>query len=57
VRDGYQQDVLVLAATLHPSELPLNPQPRTVEPALRATQTDWLAVMWDTFQPLRLSTL
>ena len=43
--------------TLHPSGLPHGPQPGTVEKALGATRTDELAVMWDTFRPLRLSTL
>jgi homogentisate 1,2-dioxygenase len=43
--------------TLHPSGLPHGPQPGTVEKALGATRTDELAVMWDTFKPLRLSTL
>jgi homogentisate 1,2-dioxygenase len=43
--------------TLHPSGLPHGPQPGTVERALGATRTDELAVMWDTFRPLRLTTL
>jgi homogentisate 1,2-dioxygenase len=43
--------------TLHPSGLPHGPQPGTVEKALGAKRTDELAVMWDTFRPLRLSTL
>src|SRR3954454_16235306 len=43
--------------TLHPSGLPHGPQPGTVEKALGATRTDELAVMWDTFRPLRLTTL
>jgi homogentisate 1,2-dioxygenase len=43
--------------TLHPSGLPHGPQPGTVENALGAKRTDELAVMWDTFRPLRLSTL
>jgi len=43
--------------TLHPSGLPHGPQPGTVEKALGATRTNELAVMWDTFRPLRLSTL
>ena len=42
--------------TLHPSGLPHGPQPGTVERALGATRTDELAVMWDTFRPLRLTT-
>jgi homogentisate 1,2-dioxygenase len=43
--------------TLHPSGLPHGPQPGTVEKALGATRTDELAVMWDTFRPLRLTAL
>jgi homogentisate 1,2-dioxygenase len=43
--------------TLHPSGLPHGPQPGTVERALGATRTNELAVMWDTFRPLRLTTL
>jgi homogentisate 1,2-dioxygenase len=43
--------------TLHPSGLPHGPQPGAVEKALGKESTDELAVMWDTFKPLRLSTL
>jgi homogentisate 1,2-dioxygenase len=43
--------------TLHPSGLPHGPQPGTVERALGAKQTNELAVMWDTFRPLRLTSL
>ncbi len=43
--------------TLHPSGLPHGPQPGAVERSLGATRTDELAIMWDTFSPLRLSTL
>jgi homogentisate 1,2-dioxygenase len=43
--------------TLHPSGLPHGPQPGTVEKALGATRTNELAVMWDTFRPLRLGSL
>ena len=43
--------------TLHPSGLPHGPQPGAVEKALGATRTDELAVMWDTFRPLRLTGL
>jgi homogentisate 1,2-dioxygenase len=45
------------ALTLHPSGLPHGPQPGRAEASLGATRTDELAVMWDTFKPLRLSTL
>jgi homogentisate 1,2-dioxygenase len=43
--------------TLHPSGLPHGPQPGAVEKALGKKSTDELAVMWDTFRPLRLSAL
>jgi homogentisate 1,2-dioxygenase len=43
--------------TLHPSGLPHGPQPGTVEKALGATSTNELAVMWDTFRPLKLAAL
>jgi homogentisate 1,2-dioxygenase len=42
--------------TLHPSGLPHGPQPGAVEKALGAKQTSELAVMWDTFRPLNLTT-
>jgi homogentisate 1,2-dioxygenase len=41
--------------TLHPSGLPHGPQPGAVEKALGKTSTDELAVMWDTFRPLKLA--
>lgn len=43
--------------TLHPSGLPHGPQPGAVEKALGAKSTNELAVMWDTFRPLKLTTL
>jgi len=43
--------------TLHPSGLPHGPQPGAAEQALGAQETNELAVMCDTFHPLRLSTL
>ncbi len=43
--------------TLHPSGLPHGPQPGAVEKSLGVKSTDELAVMWDTFRPLRLTTL
>jgi homogentisate 1,2-dioxygenase len=43
--------------TLHPSGLPHGPQPGAVERALGAASTNELAVMWDTFRPLRLTPL
>src|ERR687893_754232 len=43
--------------TLHPSGLPHGPQPGAVEKALGKQSTDELAVMWDTFRPLKLTAL
>jgi homogentisate 1,2-dioxygenase len=43
--------------TLHPSGLPHGPQPGAVEKALGARTTNELAVMCDTFRPLKLTTL
>jgi homogentisate 1,2-dioxygenase len=43
--------------TLHPSGLPHGPQPGAVEKALGMQETNELAVMCDTFRPLRLTTL
>ncbi|HEV7806947.1 MAG TPA: homogentisate 1,2-dioxygenase [Solirubrobacteraceae bacterium] len=45
------------AMTLHPSGLPHGPQPGLVERSLGATRTEELAVMCDTFRPLRLTAL
>jgi homogentisate 1,2-dioxygenase len=41
--------------TLHPSGLPHGPQPGAVEASLGATRTEELAVMLDTFRPLKLT--
>ncbi|TMM02357.1 MAG: homogentisate 1,2-dioxygenase [Actinobacteria bacterium] len=43
--------------TLHPSGLPHGPQPGAVEKALGARTTNELAVMCDTFRPLKLTPL
>jgi homogentisate 1,2-dioxygenase len=43
--------------TLHPSGLPHGPQPGAVEKSLGMKETNELAVMCDTFRPLRLTTL
>jgi homogentisate 1,2-dioxygenase len=40
--------------TLHPSGIPHGPQPGLAEKALGVTETEELAVMCDTFRPLRL---
>ncbi|HLK57954.1 MAG TPA: hypothetical protein VKU00_15410 [Chthonomonadaceae bacterium] len=39
--------------TLHPSGIPHGPQPGAVEASLGHTRTEELAVMVDTFRPLR----
>jgi homogentisate 1,2-dioxygenase len=54
---GSRKGVDVGMVTLHPSGLPHGPQPGLVENALGARRTEELAVMWDTFRPLRLSAL
>lgn len=41
--------------TLHPSGLPHGPQPGAVEASLGRTRTEELAVMVDTFRPLKLT--
>jgi homogentisate 1,2-dioxygenase len=45
------------SVTLHPSGLPHGPQPGLAERSLGMTETHELAVMCDTFHPLKLSTL
>jgi len=56
-RFGSRRGVDVGMITLHPSGLPHGPQPGLVEQSLGVRRTDELAVMWDTFHPLRLTTL
>lgn len=43
------------SVTLHPSGIPHGPQPGAVEASLGRARTDELAVMVDTFHPLRLT--
>jgi homogentisate 1,2-dioxygenase len=52
-----RRGVDVGALTLHPSGLPHGPQPGLVEKSLGATRTEELAVMCDTFRPLKLTPL
>jgi homogentisate 1,2-dioxygenase len=52
-----RKGVEVGSITLHPSGLPHGPQPGAVEKALGSKSTDELAIMWDTFRPLHLTTL
>ncbi|MDP8958938.1 MAG: homogentisate 1,2-dioxygenase [Actinomycetota bacterium] len=54
---GSRRGVDVGSITLHPSGIPHGPQPGLAEKALGATETEELAVMCDTFRPLRLSRL
>ncbi|HXF98408.1 MAG TPA: homogentisate 1,2-dioxygenase [Gaiellaceae bacterium] len=53
---GSRRGVSVGSITLHPSGLPHGPQPGLAERALGQTETSELAVMCDTFRPLRLTT-
>jgi homogentisate 1,2-dioxygenase len=52
-----RKGIEVGSITLHPSGLPHGPQPGLAEKALGAKWTDELAVMCDTFRPLRLTGL
>ncbi len=54
---GSRRGVDVGMITLHPSGLPHGPQPGLVEASLGVRRTEELAVMWDTFRPLRLTAL
>jgi homogentisate 1,2-dioxygenase len=54
---GSRRGVEVGSITLHPSGLPHGPQPGLAEHALGVRETSELAVMCDTFHPLRLSEL
>jgi homogentisate 1,2-dioxygenase len=54
---GSRKGVGVGSITLHPSGLPHGPQPGLYEKSLGKKWTDELAVMCDTFRPLRLTTL
>jgi homogentisate 1,2-dioxygenase len=52
-----RKGIEVGSITLHPYGIPHGPQPGLAEKALGATSTRELAVMCDTFRPLRLSAL
>jgi homogentisate 1,2-dioxygenase len=54
---GSRRGIDVGAITLHPSGLPHGPQPGLAEKAIGTRFTNELAVMCDTFRPLRLTTL
>ena len=53
---GSRKGVDVGSITLHPSGLPHGPQPGLAEASIGMHETTELAVMCDTFNPLRLST-
>ncbi len=52
---GSRKGIEVGSITLHPSGLPHGPQPGLAEKSLGIAETTELAVMCDTFRPLRLS--
>jgi len=52
-----RKGIEVGSITLHPSGLPHGPQPGLAEKSLGVTETHELAVMCDTFHPLKLSRL
>jgi homogentisate 1,2-dioxygenase len=52
---GSRKGIEVGSITVHPSGLPHGPQPGLVERSLGKRRTEELAVMWDTFRPLRLT--
>ena len=51
---GSRKGIAVSSVTLHPRGIPHGPQPGLVEKSLGAERTDELAVMVDTFKPLKL---
>ena len=53
---GSRKGVEVGSITLHPSGLPHGPQPGLAEKSIGMHETHELAVMCDTFNPLRLTT-
>jgi homogentisate 1,2-dioxygenase len=53
---GSRKGISVGSITLHPSGLPHGPQPGLAEKSLGVAETTELAVMCDTFRPLRLTT-
>jgi homogentisate 1,2-dioxygenase len=52
-----RKGIEVGSVTLHPSGIPHGPQPGLAEKSIGATETHELAVMCDTFHPLKLSKL
>jgi homogentisate 1,2-dioxygenase len=54
---GSRRGIDVGSITLHPSGLPHGPQPGLAEKSIGTRFTNELAVMCDTFRPLRLTQL
>ncbi len=54
---GSRKGIEVGSVTLHPSGIPHGPQPGLAEKSIGMTETHELAVMCDTFHPLRLTKL
>ena len=54
---GSRRGVGVGSITVHPTGLPHGPQPGLAEASLGQRRTEELAVMWDTFRPLRMAAL
>jgi homogentisate 1,2-dioxygenase len=54
---GSRRGIDVGSITLHPSGLPHGPQPGLAEQSIGTRFTNELAVMCDTFAPLRLTSL
>jgi len=52
---GSRKGVEVGSITLHPSGLPHGPQPGLAEKSIGVSETHELAVMCDTFRPLKLT--
>ena len=51
---GSRRGIEIDSMTLHPHGIPHGPHPGTIQASRRAERTDELAVMIDTFRPLRL---
>jgi homogentisate 1,2-dioxygenase len=54
---GSRRGIEVGSVTLHPSGIPHGPQPGLAERSIGMTETGELAVMCDTFNPLKLTKL
>jgi homogentisate 1,2-dioxygenase len=52
-----RKGIEVGSVTLHPSGIPHGPHPGLAEKSIGMTETHELAVMCDTFHPLKLTTL